>query len=284
MTTPRQDYARLRSILEIPLTSDRYWPRIPESGADGIMLDLEDSAKPDQKAEVRGRANLACSDPAITVEKFVFVRVNNLGTPWGEDDLQALASCPPEIMICYPKTESRDELDRVQTILTKHGPVRKFYTMVESYAGMKRLDDILTHPDVVGVHFGYTDYAMDVGCRLFNENGDDFFNHAMLGPRALVAAAAAGHGRFSTGGTLIPDYRSDTKVANFIRAFRDDGYSACIALSPRHLDIIHDNIRSDDTAYANALNTMEMSYDIPGKVPFVERKVAELTIRQYRGY
>lgn len=284
MNTPRQDYARLRSILEIPLTGDRYWPRIADSGADGIMLDLEDSAKPDQKADARGRAIQVCSDPAITAGKFIFVRVNNLDTPWGEEDLQALASCPPEIMICYPKTESRNELDRAVKILSRHGPARKFYIMIESYIGIKRLDDILTHPHVVGVHFGYTDYAMDVGCRLFNNNGDDFFNHAMLGARALVAAAAAGHGRFSTGGTLIPDYRSDDKVANFVRAFRDDGYSACIALAPRHLDIIHDNIRSGESAYADALTTMETVDDMPGKVPFVERKVAELTIRQYRGY
>lgn len=74
----------------------------------------------------------------------------------------------------------------------------------------------------MGVHFGYSDHALDVGCNLFNAEGD-FFGPAIQAPRAMIAAAASGHGVFASGGTLIPDFRDEQKVARFVRAWRADG-------------------------------------------------------------
>lgn len=280
MTNARETFGSLRSILEVPLTSDRFWPRIAELQADAIMLDLEDSAAPDQKEAARAALGHLLAQPGLFRGRPVFVRINGLNTPWGTDDLVAVAACPAPVMICYPKIEHEDELTRAQTILAANGLPRKFYVMIESHAGLARLDAILSRPDVVGVHFGYTDYALAVGCPIFNEAGDDFRGLAMQGPRARIGAAAAGHGVFATGGTLIPDYRDDEKVARFIRAWRMDGYSACLALAPRHLELIHRNIRPDQDEVAAALQ--KAAHD--GGLAFLDRRMAEILQKQQRGY
>jgi citrate lyase subunit beta/citryl-CoA lyase len=213
MSTARQAFSSLRSILEVPLADDRFWPRVAELPADGIMLDLEDSAPPDRKEAARERIRSICRQPQLLGGKATFVRVNGLGSSWGAADLATVSATPPEVIVCYPKIGHEDELAQAQALLCTDGPPRRFYVMVESHAGLTRIEQILSRPEVVGVHFGYTDYAMDVGCALFNADGDDFHGLAMQGPRARIGAAAAGHGVFSTGGTLIPDHRNEAKVA-----------------------------------------------------------------------
>lgn len=280
MVSARETFAGMRSILEIPLTSDRFWSRIPDLETDALMLDLEDSAANEQKQSARDALVQLLSKPDLFRGRPIFVRVNGLNSPWGADDLQVLATCPGDVMICYPKIEHEDEINRAQAILSQAGPQRRFYVMIESPAGLARLDPILSRPDVVGVHFGYTDYALSVGCALFDANGDDFYGLAMQGPRAAIGAAAAGHGIFATGGTLIPDHKDNDKVARFVHAWRMDGYTACLALSPRHLEIVHRAIRPDLIEVSAARQRAEGADGLA----FLNRRLEEIVLKQHRGY
>jgi citrate lyase subunit beta/citryl-CoA lyase len=281
MSNMRQRFGHLRSILEIPLSSDRFWPKIPTTQADGIMLDLEDSVPPAQKAEARQKVQSICADQTIVGGKTIFVRVNGLTSEWGEADLLAMDACPSDIMISYPKIEHEAELGQALNLLKKSSATRNFYVMIESHAGLSRLEPIITHPNVVGVHFGYSDYALDVGCDLFNQEGDGFHGPAMHLPCAAIGAAAAAHGIFASGGTLIPDFRNQEKVGRFVQSWRSNGYSACIALMPAHVTAIHENIRHSSDNYARATRALE---DSAGNVPFLERRLAQLTVKQHRGY
>jgi citrate lyase subunit beta / citryl-CoA lyase len=220
MAYVRKTFSHLRSVLEVPLGDDNYWPKIPSVDADGIMLDLEDSVPPTRKNAARDSAVSICTRRDITQAKTVFVRVNNLATEWGEADLRTLGACPADLVICYPKVESAEEIRSAVRIAQVAGRERTFHVMIESYRGVEAVDEILANENVVGVHFGYVDYGFAVGCRIFSPEGDDLHGPAMTVPRARIAAAAAARGIFSTGGSLIPDFRDMEKVARFVRSWR----------------------------------------------------------------
>jgi len=82
------------------------------------------------------------------------------------------------------------------------------------------------------------DLAADVGSRPFD--GDGLFEPANYYPRSKISLAAAAYGLFATGGSLIPDYKDIDKVRAFVRMWRDIGFTACIAVSPAHLDVINE--------------------------------------------
>jgi citrate lyase subunit beta / citryl-CoA lyase len=66
---------RLRSLLYVPVSSDRFVAKAHERGADGIILDLEDAVAPAQK--VAARAKLADAVKAVGRNgAIVFVRIN----------------------------------------------------------------------------------------------------------------------------------------------------------------------------------------------------------------
>lgn len=279
MMRPRDRFSAMRTILEIPLADDRYWPRIPDIAADAIMLDLEDSVPAESKIEARNRCLDILSRQELFEGKHVFVRVNDITTEWGPDDLIALAGSPAGVMICIPKVESVTQLQSAMQMAVSVGTERDFYVMIESYRGLTAVDDILALPGVVGVHFGYTDYGTGVRCRIFSEAGDDFYGEAMKSPRARIGAAAAHNGLFATGGSLVPEFRDLAKVERFVRSWREAGYTACIALSPRHIEAVTRGIRLSDSEKTHA--TAIISGDV--EATFIDRRLAELALLQDTG-
>jgi citrate lyase beta subunit len=234
------DFARVRSILEVPILNPKFWGKVPEAAADAIMIDLEDSAPPDRKLAVRDAVLAALRDQDYFGGRRVIVRVNNLATPWGRDDLLALAASPGDFLVCYPKVESAAELAEVNTVLAHAGGgPRGLHVMIETAGALQHLDAIASSPGVRGLHFGYVDFASDVGSRPFSDDGADLYGPANHLARSAIAVAGAAYGLFVTGGTLIPDYKDLDKVRAFVRSWADLGYTACIALSPAHLDAIN---------------------------------------------
>lgn len=272
----RRRYATVRSILEVPILIEKFWSKVPTVAADAIMIDLEDSATPNTKEVARARVVEALGAPDHFGGRRVIVRVNNLGTPWGQDDLTTLASVPGDFLVCYPKVETADELAEVRKLLAA-GPVeREIHVMIETARAMIELDRIASAPGVAGLHFGYVDYAADVGSRPFAESGDDLFAPTGYYARTKIAVAAAAYGLFCTGGTLIPDYKDLAKVRSFVRLWADTGYTACIAVSPAHLEIVNTTMApsADEVAaaaevcrtYEAALERGEPAAVLNGKV------------------
>jgi citrate lyase beta subunit len=233
----RQRYAHLTSILEMPLLNASYWSKIPAARVTGFMLDLEDTAHPNAKGAARERLLEALEDPGYFGGREIIVRVNNLATPWGREDLEALARSACPLTVCYPKVASAEELEEVVRLTRAHAPDRGVAPMIETASAVLELDAVARTPGVVGLHFGYTDYAVDAGVRTYAEEGDDL-HRALWGVRHQVAMVAAARGLFATGGSMIPMYRELDKVERFVRGWAEAGYTGMLALAPSHLDVI----------------------------------------------
>jgi citrate lyase beta subunit len=284
----RQEFASLVSIIEVPVLNPKYWAKIPEAAADGIMLDLEDSATPANKEAVRTRVIAALGDIAYFGGRHVIVRCNNLSSPWGREDLEALGKVAGDFLISYPKAESREELDEAARILAAAGHPHRLHVMIETARALLELSSIASHPSVAGLHFGYVDLAADIGSRPFDENGE--MSALTQGyARSKIAAAAAAYGLFATGGSLIPDYKDTEKVRAHVKSWADLGYTACIAVSPSHLPLVNELMRPTGAeveharelvaAYDKATAQGEPAAVLNGKViTLPDYKVAALTL------
>ncbi|WP_155345066.1 HpcH/HpaI aldolase/citrate lyase family protein [Acrocarpospora pleiomorpha] len=235
----RERFERMRSVLEVPILNEKFWSKVPAVAADAIMVDLEDSATPADKERARERVLAALEAPAHFGGRHVIVRVNNLDTPWGRDDLAELAGSPGDFLVCYPKAQSAAEIAEAMSILNRGTAARGLHVMIETARAVRSLDQIAGADGVQGLHFGYVDYAADVGSKVFDDDGADLYGPANHYARSAIAVAAAAHGLFATGGSLIPDYRDLAKVERFVRTWADVGYTGCIAVSPAHLQIIN---------------------------------------------
>lgn len=141
--------------LFVPADRPERFAKAAASGADAVILDLEDAVASVAKDEAR-----AALDASFT-ELPVIVRVNAVGTAWREADLAAVA-CLPVAAIMLPKAERTSDLARVAA-------VKPVIALVETVTGVAAARDLAQCGTVARMAFGSVDYAADLGCEHVRE-------------------------------------------------------------------------------------------------------------------
>ncbi|SFR88913.1 HpcH/HpaI aldolase/citrate lyase family protein [Sphingomonas jatrophae] len=136
--------------LFVPANRPERFAKAAASGADAVILDLEDAVAPADKATAR--AALA----KHFTKRPVLVRINAAGTPWHEDDLDAVSRLPLAA-IMLPKAERVADCTRIAAI---HPVV----ALIETAHGIAAARSLATSGSVARIAFGSIDFAADLGC------------------------------------------------------------------------------------------------------------------------
>ena len=129
-----------RSLLYVPATAERFVAKAADRGADGVILDLEDSIPPDGKAAAR--AALATAVPTVAAGGCeVLVRINR---PWrlALPDLEA-SVIAGVTGLCLPKVDSLHHLVEIDQVVSELEAERdlpvgriRFCVLVETAQGI----------------------------------------------------------------------------------------------------------------------------------------------------
>ncbi len=159
---------RWRSLLYVPVVSERFVAKAHERGADAIILELEDGVAPSEKA--RARELVAEAAPRVgQAGADVLVRVNR---PWrlAVPDLEA--SIGPDVRgLVLPKVDSAEHVLALAEIAASVEAERGleeghtvFFPRIEGPKGLLNAAEIcVAHPRVVAVGLGSSDYTIATG-------------------------------------------------------------------------------------------------------------------------
>ena len=177
-----------RSVLYMPGINARALEKAKTLPADTLILDLEDAVAPDKKAEARDLVVQTLQQGGYGNRELV-VRCNSLDTPWGRDDLIAIAATPAH-GVCLPKVEKPDTIHQVVWTLTAAGDETKdIWAMAETPAGIQAIDDIVTaDPRLKVILMGTSDLSKEL--RIPHTPQRTGFLYALS--RCVVAARSAG--------------------------------------------------------------------------------------------
>jgi citrate lyase subunit beta / citryl-CoA lyase len=143
-----------RSVLFVPGDRPERFEKAAASGADMVILDLEDAVLPEAKATARDRVQGALA--ALDAPRFA-VRVNSLATDWHAEDVRALAGLPGLAGLMLPKAESADDF---ATMRTAGVPM---HALVETVRGVLNLPQLCAAEGLVRLSFGTVDFQVDAG-------------------------------------------------------------------------------------------------------------------------
>lgn len=167
-------FAIARTLLFVPGDRPDRFDKAVASGADGVILDLEDAVAPPDKDRARSHVAHWLADGAQAV-----VRINGLGTPWFTGDLAALRGSSCTVML--PKAS----VAGVAAVVDDLGEQTRVLALVETAAGIAQASSICAVPQVIRLAFGSIDFSTEVGV-----DADD--REALLHARsALVLASIA---------------------------------------------------------------------------------------------
>ena len=205
-----------RSVLYLPASNPRAIEKARGLNADAVILDLEDAVAPDAKAGARTAAVAALTTGGFGAR--VGVRVNGLDTPWGADDLAALAGLKPDFVVA-PKIESADGVREVAARLPDGIAL---WIMVETPLSLLRLDRIAgAGVPLAALMLGINDLGERMNLVL------DRDREPLKPWLAAVVAAARGHGLLAIDGVVNASDDADRLRAECLqgRAFGFDGKS-----------------------------------------------------------
>jgi citrate lyase subunit beta/citryl-CoA lyase len=108
-----------RSMLYMPGANQRALEKARSIDCDGVIFDLEDAVSADAKATARANVVAALERGGYGHRELV-VRVNGLDTPWGADDVAAVAGGPVHAVL-FPKVETRAQIDVLMAAMDAAG-------------------------------------------------------------------------------------------------------------------------------------------------------------------
>lgn len=257
LTGRAASYAGVRSIMESPIMDDRKWAKVPSIPADCFMLDLEDSVPPALKIAARDKVVAHVGRDDFFGDAVVMARPNHLSTPWGRDDLEALASAKAPLLAC-PKISTPQEIDDVLEITRRLGSDPDIFAIIETARSIEHVAAIAEHPNVVGLMFGPGDLSVDSGITLFDGHGD--LNPAFLFPRVRTTLAASAAGKLSATIAFAADLKDLDEIRRRYTEAAQTGFTAGITFYPPHVGIVNDVFGPDPIEVARA-RTIVTAYE-----------------------
>lgn len=229
-----------RSWLFIPGDSEKKLGKVAECGADAVIIDLEDSVAPSNKAMARdlAAAFLAQSDRSGPQ---LWVRVNPLGSDDNQKDVAAIVASAPHGLV-LPKCEGPCDVDRLAVLIDAAGGdsgIAIHAIATETPRAVFKLAGFADHRPqrLCAISWGAEDLATTIGAS-GNRHANGEFHDAFLHARtlALFAAHAAG---VQAVDTLHADFRDDAGLRQSSERARAEGFTGRLAIHPAQVPIIN---------------------------------------------
>jgi citrate lyase subunit beta/citryl-CoA lyase len=246
----------IRSKLFVPGARPELFSKALASEADAISIDLEDAVLESRKAEARDAVTQFLKSMSSPPQgKAIIVRVNGLGTPHFEADVEACA-WPGLHILNLPKAESAYDIHVAAVALARFEAERGIehpigiLANIESPRGLRCAAEIATsHPRIVGLQLGFGDLLEPLGI----DRGHALaIQHIQLDLR--LAAGEAGVPVYDSAFANVKDpegYRAEAQAA-----FRL-GYEGKTCIHPSQIALANEIFRPSDEDIAHALRVIE---------------------------
>jgi citrate lyase subunit beta/citryl-CoA lyase len=184
-----------RSLLFIPASSEKFFAKAKDSGADTLILDLEDAVAPERKPLARETMKAVLRDSDFAGFERT-VRINGLDTPWFLDDVLAMVEAGADGLV-VPKTNSVESIlfvDRLVSLAEQRcgraaGSVVLLPLIEQPEAIGNAFAIARATPRISGIAFGHGDFSLAMGIKAAPSTEGVVFQARC---QVVMAAKAAG--------------------------------------------------------------------------------------------
>ena len=243
-----------RSLLFVPGNRAERFEKALASGADAIVLDLEDAVPLDEKAGAR-EAIARLSRQIAQAPVPVLIRINEMESEAGREDLRWLSSQHAPHGVMVPKAYAPTLL---KALHTQH-PQFPVIALVETAQGLANVNEIAAVPGVLRLAVGHIDFMADLGLQCSEDEPE-------LAPlRFGVALASRLNGLASPIDGVTISFRDDAMLARDARRMLRYGFGGKLCIHPRQIAVLHQAMQPTDEEVSWAERVIEANADARGR-------------------
>jgi citrate lyase subunit beta/citryl-CoA lyase len=258
-----------RSYLFVPGNRPERFDKALASGADAVVLDLEDAVAPASKDEAREAVARWCREAAEADRARVVVRINDARSSAMAEDLRLLRHARVEAVM-LPKAESRAQVGVVRTAV----PGARVLALIESACGVAMAQDVAGAEGVTRLVFGTLDYALDLDLDIADSS--DGLAHAA----SVLALASRVAGLRAPVAGVTPQLDDEQRLLADLAWSRRHGFGAKLCIHPRQIAPIHAALRPDPQAIDWARRVLAAEAASPGAAQLDGRMIDRPVVLQ----
>ena len=234
-----------RSMLYVPGCNLHYLERARTLQADSVILDLGDPIL--LEAKIQSRDNVVATVKAGGYgAREVVVRVNDLDSIWGADDIKAVANIGANAIL-FPNIESREDVLKALSMLDAAGGTpMPIMVMIESPIAVLNVKEIVSASDrICCIVLATTDLISQLHAHENHERS------AILTSLSLVILAARAYGRCVVDG-IASDFKNMHAFEYSCRLGRDMGFDGKSLIHPAQIAYSNDAYTPKSVEVAHA--------------------------------
>jgi citrate lyase subunit beta/citryl-CoA lyase len=227
MNLPPSPLSDACSFLFVPATQPERYGKALASGADGVIIDLEDAVGLDDKAKAREILKNTWSSISIDQKHRIVVRCNAPGSSFYAADL-VLAKELQVRHLMIPKTESRDHVNGAAEELKNTA----FIPMIETPLGLHHLNEIASAEQVLRLALGNLDMQVELGISCDdNETEIDTARFMLVLASKLAQIAPPLDG-------VTPSTDDEPRIFAHAQKAKRFGFGAKLCIHPKQIPIV----------------------------------------------
>lgn len=248
-----------RTWLFVPGDRPERFDKALTSGADRVIVDLEDAVAPPAKSAARDAfARWTPSSPAR-----VALRLNAADSPWFTDDL-ALLDAREVATVVLPKAED----PQVLAELARRCPRASLVPLIESAAGLAAARALAAAARVERLAFGHIDFQVDLGMRDAQE--DDLLPFRC---ELVLASRLARIGAPLDGVSVALD--DPPRLMEDVRRARRLGFGGKLCIHPKQVSVVRDGFAPGAEEIAWARQVLEAAAQAGGGAVAVDGRMVD---------
>ncbi len=254
-----------RSYLFVPADSEHKLKKAADSGADALILDLEDSIAADARPAARELAR-----EFLVGKENVWVRINPIDTDDSAADLEAVMPAAPAGIV-LPKPRNAADAVQLAALLDKsekrHGiPAGQTGIMPICTERPEALFELHSYMGatqrLTAMTWGAEDLSVAVGAsNNRDQDGNWLAPYELARSLCLFAAAAA---QVAAVDTVFPNFQDGEGLARYAANARRDGFTGMLAIHPAQVTIINDAFVPTGAELERARRIVNLFDDNPG--------------------
>lgn len=229
------------------------------SGADAVIVDLEDTvAKQDKAAARDALKNYYDEQNAKQTYRPIWLRINKASSEEFFKEIVLCQKMPNLAGVLLAKAERAEDIESIHQLTGL--PV---IALIESSIGLYQIDSMAKAVGLAAFSYGFLDLCNDLQVQVGTTAADIIANQI----RYQLILTSKVHQLSPPIDTIYPDFKNESGLSNRVNLWSQMGMAGMLCIHPKQVEIVHQALQPTDRELAFATRVIE-KYEKSGQAVF----------------